>query len=93
MKFDCVVLEIFHISVGDVAILGFLKNKGPRIKMILQNEFDSQWEITRIGSNRKLDSSTVYAKFENDSIWDCVLKSINHFYKFKLGLLVLPDLF
>jgi hypothetical protein len=78
MAFNCVVLDTFHTSLGNVAILGFLNSKTPRIKMVFKNESNLKWEITGIGANRKLDSSNQYAKYDAESIWDCVLRPLDH---------------
>jgi hypothetical protein len=57
MPTNCVIIDSFNTSLGNVVFLGFKGKKRPHLDMILKNQTDFRWQIGGIGANRKLDSA------------------------------------
>ncbi len=80
MDNKCKVLDLFHPSSGDVAILDFSNGLIPKIGMIIQNTSNLKWRIASFGMPILLDiiDRKYNSHFGSEAVWDCTLIPVGH---------------
>ena len=92
METNCKLLDIFHTSIGDIAVIRVSDDFIPQKGNFFTTQHNSRWKITGIGSNKIYElAGSLYDLSNLKSAWDCQVTSIGHNEALTAGMAIIFD--